>query len=185
MTTARFLELLRAGLFANDPVAWERLRVEEWVFGRGIPVNLVEPSSARFAATRAAAEAFVKSGSTQGVSGDWLTVEWLDFLGALPKPLSSGQMAELDRRFGLTARGNSEVLFAWLEHAVAADYEPAFPALEHFLTSQGRRKFLTPLYEQMDARATTHALARRIYAKARPRYHPIAVTTLDALLKWQ
>ena len=43
-------------------------------------------------------------------------------------------MDALDRRFGFTTRGNSEVLFAWLEHAVAASYEPAFPALEHFLT---------------------------------------------------
>ncbi len=185
MTTGRFLELLRASLFADGEAAWETLRVEEWVYGRGIPANLVEPPSRRFDNTRAAAASFVKSGATQAVAADWLTVEWLDFLGALPKPLSLSRLAELERRFGFSTRGNSEVLFAWLGHVVAAGYEPGFPALERFLTSQGRRKFLRPLYEEMDANPKTHELARRIYQKARPGYHPIAVSTLDALLEWR
>ncbi len=184
MTTGRFLELLRAGLFKDEPAAWDALHVEEWVYGRGIPDNLVEPRSQRFANTRAAAEAFVKAGATEGIRAEWLTVEWLDFLGALPKPLSRAQMEALDRNFGFTTRGNSEVLFAWLEHAVAASYEPAFPAIERFLTSMGRRKFLEPLYEDLDANPKTRDLARRIYAKARPTYHPIAVATIDAILKW-
>ena len=71
------------------------------------------------------------------------------------------------------------------EHAVAASYEPAFPAIEHFLTSMGRRKFLKPLYEDLDANPKTRDLARRIYEKARPSYHPSAVSTIDAMLKWQ
>jgi aminopeptidase N len=185
MTTGRFLELLRAGLFEDQPAAWDALRVEEWVYGRGIPDNLALPRSQRFEDTRAAAFAFVNSGSTEGVHADWLTVEWLDFLGALPKPLNRAQLEALDRKFGFTTRGNSEVLFAWLEHAVAASYEPAFPAIEHFLTSMGRRKFLKPLYEDLDANPKTRDLARRIYEKARPSYHPSAVSTIDAMLKWK
>ncbi len=35
-------------------------------------------------------------------------------------------MAALDAAFGFTTRGNSEILFAWLVHAVRSDYEPAY-----------------------------------------------------------
>ena len=48
--------------------------------------------------------------------------------------------------FGFSESGNSEVLFAWLRMAIRNHYKPAMPALERFLTSQGRRKFLKPLY---------------------------------------
>lgn len=184
MTTGRFLELLRAGLFEDEPATWEALEVEQWVYGRGIPDNLVVPRSRRFENTRSAAAAFVKRGSTKAIQPAWLTVEWLDFLAALPKPLSPAQMEALDRGFGFTARGNSEVLFAWFEHAVAASYEPAFPAIEQFLTSVGRRKFLRPLYQALDANPKSHDFARQIYEKARPGYHPIAVSAVDAILNW-
>ncbi len=62
-------------------------------------------------------------------------------------------------------------------------YEPAYPRLEEFLTSQGRRKFLKPLYEELVKTAAGRERARRIYAKARPTYHPISAATIDALLK--
>jgi hypothetical protein len=91
-------------------------------------------------------------------------------------------MAALDRRFDLTRSGNAEVLAAWLEHAAAAGYAPAFPELEAFLTRVGRIKFLEPLYRAMVSNAATQDLAREIYAKARPRYHPIAVTAIDAVV---
>ena len=50
---------------------------------------------------------------------------------------------------GLSASGNAEILGAWLLIAIRNRYEPAFPALDRFLTSQGRRKFLTPLYTEL------------------------------------
>jgi leukotriene-A4 hydrolase len=183
MTTGRFVDILRDGLFQDEPEAWDALRVEEWLYGQGIPDNLVTPKSDRFDKTRAAAEAFATSGATDGIHSDWQTVEWLDFLAALPSPLSLAQMTALDHHAGFTTRGNAEILCAWLELAIAANYEPAYPALEHFLTSQGRRKFLRPLYAAMQKNPKTRDMARRIYAKARPTYHPIAVTTIDGIVK--
>ena len=69
---------------------------------------------------------------------DWVTAEWLDFLGALPKQMSTSQMAALDQwGSGFTKSGNSEILFAWLLAAVRNDYEPAWPAVEDFLPAAG------------------------------------------------
>ncbi|HXH23998.1 MAG TPA: leukotriene A4 hydrolase C-terminal domain-containing protein, partial [Vicinamibacterales bacterium] len=93
------------------------------------------------------------------------------------------QVADLDRTFGLSARGNAEVLFAWLRVAVRHRYEPAMPALERFLTSQGRRKFLRPLYEDLMATDWGRPRARHIYERARPRYHSVATATLDPIVR--
>ena len=56
------------------------------------------------------------------------------------------------------------------------------PALERFLTSQGRRKFLKPLYEDLMTTAWGTSEAKRIYAAARPTYHAVSTTTLDAIV---
>jgi hypothetical protein len=57
------------------------------------------------------------------------------------------------------------------------------PALEQFLTSQGRRKFLRPLYDDLMKTSWGPAVARRVYQKARPTYHAVSVTTLDTIVK--
>lgn len=183
MTTARFLELLKRDLFHGDDAAWKSLGVDEWVYERGIPDNIVVPTVKRFDATRAAAAEFTKTGALAHVRKDWVTVEWLDFLNSLEKPLPAGRLVALDDAFALSRSGNSEILFAFLMQAVPSTWEPAYPALEGFLTRQGRRKFLRPLYEAMMANPKTQELARRIYAKALPGYHPIATTTIDTIVK--
>ena len=145
---------------------------------------MIVPVSRRFERTRAAAEAFARDGSLDLVKKDeWVTTEWLDFLNNLPKAMTAEQMEALDRRFAFSRSGNSEILFAWLMHAVRNTYEPAFPALEDFLTRQGRRKFVRPLYQAMEDNPKTRDLARRIYDRARPTYHPITAASIDAILK--
>jgi aminopeptidase N len=184
VTTAEFVDALRKDLFAGDAAAWAEAGVEKWVYQPGVPGNMVIPASTRFDRTRAAAEAFAKTGSLDLVKkGEWVTTEWLDFLNNLPKALTAEQMAALDARFGFSRSGNSEVLFAWLLHAVRNSWEPAYPALEKFLTGMGRRKFLRPLYQAMEDNPKTRELARKIYARARPTYHPISAASVDAILK--
>jgi hypothetical protein len=56
------------------------------------------------------------------------------------------------------------------------------PALERFLTSQGRRKFLQPLYEDLMKTDWGQDDAKRIYAQARPMYHAVSTRTLDPIV---
>jgi hypothetical protein len=113
----------------------------------------------------------------------WSTSERLRFVNALPRKLPPERLAELDRSFRLSASTNSEVLFAWLSLAIANRYDPAVPALERFLTSVGRRKFVAPLFEALVAQGEWgRPIATRIYAKARPGYHPVTSGTVDKLL---
>ncbi|HET8644612.1 MAG TPA: M1 family metallopeptidase, partial [Vicinamibacteria bacterium] len=183
MTTPRFLDILKRDLFGGDEALWKQVGVEDWIHKPGLPDTVVVPSSPRYDKAVAAAEAFARTGALEGVGQGWVTTEWLGFLNALPKEMTAGQMAALDARFKLSQSGNSEVRFAWLMHVVRNTYEPGFTSLEDFLTRMGRRKFLRPLYRALDENARTKELARRIYAKARPTYHPIAVSSIDEVLK--
>ena len=75
------------------------------------------------------------------------------------------------------------MLFDWLRITIRNHYEPAMPALERFLLSQGRRKFVRPLFEDLMKTDWGKAEALRIYAVARPLYHSVTVSTLDAIVK--
>ena len=184
MTTQRFLALLKAELLQGDAAAWEALQVDAWVYGTGVPENMVIPSSDRFARVRAAAEAFGADGTLPLEQREtWVTAEWLDFLNSLPQELTFEQLQRLDDALHFSQAGNTEILFAWLVICIRNTYTPAWPVVEDLLCRQGRRKFLQPLYEALWRNPATQDLARTIYAKARAGYHPIAVATVDTILQ--
>jgi len=183
MTTEKALAYMKRELFGGDEALWKKLKMDEWVYEEGIPANIVEPTSDKFDKTRAAAGALMDSGDMSGVSEEWVTAEWLDFLNSLPEKISRQKLEALDAEHGLTRTGNSEVLFAWLMISIRNDYTPAYPVLEEFLKRVGRRKFIVPLYEAMMKNEKTRAMAERIYAEARPGYHPIAQNSLDKVVK--
>ena len=91
-------------------------------------------------------------------------------------------MAELDSRFKFVESGNNEVLAAWLEKSIDAQYKAAWPAIERFLTVQGRRKYLRPIYEKLAKTPEGKEFALEVYKKARPTYHPVSYDTIDAIL---
>jgi aminopeptidase N len=184
IVTETFVNDVREHLLSEKPGIEARLRLDEWIEKPGLPDNAIEPQSSMLAHVSAHAEAFASGAAAASLpTRGWTTQEWLHFLGELPPRLSEAQLADLDRTFQLSVRGNSEVLFTWLRIAIRHAYRPAMPALERFLTSQGRRKFLRPLYEDLMASGWGADDARRIYATARPTYHAVAVNTLDPIVK--
>ncbi|HET9450426.1 MAG TPA: leukotriene A4 hydrolase C-terminal domain-containing protein, partial [Aggregicoccus sp.] len=184
MDTRGFLAELREHLVRGDAALEARLRLDEWVYRPGLPSNVWRPRTERFAHVEAQARRFQEgAAASQLETRGWITQEWQYFLNVLPRQLSTAQLASLDAAFGLTRTGNSEVLFLWLEKAIASRYEPALPALETFLRSQGRGKFVRPLYRHLLESSWGGPLARRIYRGARPGYHPVVAGSLDPLLQ--
>jgi hypothetical protein len=92
-------------------------------------------------------------------------------------------MQDLDQRFKFTESGNSEILCQWLELSIRSNYTVADPALEKFLTSVGRRKFLRPLYNALVETPQGKEKAKAIYLKARPGYHSVSAGSIDELLR--
>ena len=161
-----------------------KVRLEDWIYKPAIPDNAVVPQAAQLKGAGEQAQAFARGASASSLrTKDWSTQEWQYFLAELPPTLSRIGSPSLDAAFGLSERRNSEVLFDWLRIAIRHHYEPAMPALERFLLSQGRRKFVRPLFEDLMKTDWGKAEARRIYAAARPSYHSVTVKTLDEIVK--
>jgi leukotriene-A4 hydrolase len=183
ITTDVFVAEVRERLFGGDAAKVAAVRLDDWVYQPGLPDNAVVPASTALEAAAGQAKAFAGGAAAASLrTATWSTQEWLHFLAELPAMMTPAQLAELDRAFGLTERGNSEVLFAWLRIAIRHHYQPAMPALERFLTSQGRRKFVRPLYEDLMKVEWGRAAARRIYATARPLYHAVTAGSVDKIV---
>jgi leukotriene-A4 hydrolase len=184
MTAERMLAFMRERLLT--PAEAQRINVEQWIYQPGIPTNIVPVRSQALARVGEQAHAWKAGGATSALqTANWSTHEWLHFLGSFPETTPLSRLAELDRAFKLSTSGNSEILEAWLLIAIRNRYEAAFPALEQFLTSQGRRKFLTPLYTALSKTDWGRAMAMDIYRRARPTYHSVAVNTIDQVLNWR
>jgi aminopeptidase N len=183
MTSDRMLAYMNAKLLSPEEA--QRVNEQAWVYQPGVPANIPPVHSDAFAAVSRQLDAWKNGGPTSALQTDkWSTHEWLHFLGALPDTIPTARLAELDRAFNLSSSGNSEILEAWLQIAIRNHYQPAFAALDHFLTSQGRRKFLTPLYTTLSKTDWGRVMAMDIYRRARPTYHSVAVGPIDKVLNW-
>jgi leukotriene-A4 hydrolase len=183
MTTDAFLADVGANLIGKDTDIERQLRLDEWVNKAGLPDNVPVARSDALDQVAKQAEALAAGAQASSLSTkEWTTQEWQHFLNVLPERLTRAQLADLDHTFGLSERRNSEILFSWLRIAIRSKYEPAFPSLERFLTSQGRRKFLRPLYEDLMKTDWGRGLGKKIYANARPLYHAVSTSTLDPIL---
>ncbi|HEX2060874.1 MAG TPA: M1 family metallopeptidase [Thermoanaerobaculia bacterium] len=178
MTTPRFKEYLKSAL----PDVVQKVNIDTWIHQPGLPANAPQPRSEAFVRVEAQAKAYAEGASADQILADgWSSHERVHFIQSLPK-LAPGRMAELDERFRFSESGNSEVLSAWLEKSIDAGYRDVRPAIERFLTTQGRRKFLKPIYEKLAKHPEDLAFAKAIYQKARPTYRPVSQATIDSFI---
>ncbi len=207
ITTEQFLAYLKQNLLDKNAALAARVPLDEWIYKPGLPGSAPKPSSPAFAQVEEQAKRWLRGEitPTQIPTVKWTTQERLHFLkfmqSALEPPASGGGpadasgtqlsqterlrlMGELDRALNLTRSGNSEIAFQWLLMSIQNKYEPAYPRLEEFLLSVGRRKFIRPLYQELAKTPEGRERALAMYRRARPSYHPIAVTSIDQDLKW-
>jgi len=182
MTSARFLADMRQNLVKGDKSLEQKLQLDNWVYKPGLPSNVARPDPAAFADVDKAVRAFASGGPAPGAFSGWTTAEKMRFLNKLPRKMTRARLDALNKALKLNEAGNNEVLFAWLDLAVRNRYDPAVPALDRFLTTQGRRKFLNPLIEMLAKdREWGRPIAVRVYREARASYHPITQRDLDKL----
>ncbi len=185
ITTEEFLAEYKNDLIKDDTAAAKKIDIEKWIYTPGLPDNCPKIISERFNAVDAVVEEWKRGVEAKKLNTkDYSSNEWQRFIRSLPEQ-STAQMRELDGAFHFTNSGNAEILAVWLEHVIASKYEPGYPALENFLVNVGRRKFCKPLYVALAKTSDRLALAKKIYAKARPNYHSVTKGTIDEILNWK
>jgi hypothetical protein len=186
MTTEAMLADMRKNLIRGDAQLEQRLQLNRWVYQPGIPENVVVPQSTAFAAVEREAKAWAAGSRPLSAVPwrSWTTQERQHFLASVPAKLTRAQLADLESGLRLANEGNSEVRFDWLQLGIKNRYDPIKAQAEQFLLSQGRRKFVLPTFRNLMAEGDWgRPFAQALYERARPGYHPVTYTSVDAVVR--
>lgn len=185
MTTERFIDYLNENLMSLDQDVAESCKINEWIYGPGLPDNCPKIESSKLitidnyiASYFVSAEMAIEQIDTT----DWTAHEYIYFAANIPKNTAAPALKIVDNYFDFTNSTNNEILGKWYQLAAHAGYQDAYGAMENFLINVGRRKFLTPIYRELVATKAGWSLANDIYAKAKPNYHAVARNTIEDLL---
>jgi aminopeptidase N len=186
ITTEEFITYLDSNLIKQDSASRVSLQIEKWIYEPGLPSNCPKIESKRFQNVSSTLKAWTDGNfnASEIDVANWSTNEWLQFIRKMPDTLSVSRYEELDNAFHFTQSGNNEILAIWLEKSIIGEYHVVDSRVESFLTTVGRRKFLTPLYRALLTVDNTGKWANQIYAKARGNYHSVSTETLDKLLNY-
>jgi len=182
MTTEKFVKYLDANLLQENPLIKQKVNVDEWVYGTGLPKSLPVIKSRYFDTVEKAAAAFIKTSAIPDTTR-WTTHHYLHFLRTVAPEMTYEKAVALDNHFHFTQIQNSEIAFDWFMIAIACHYKPAYQALENFLNTVGRRKFIAPLYRKAAADTTLKPWIEKVYQTARPGYHAVAIKTIDEIFE--
>jgi hypothetical protein len=184
VTTEQFNEYLEENLLDRFPGTVTREQVLAWEHGPGIPADAVLPVSSALSQVDEARAGWLDGRLAPGKFGlDWVPQQWMHFLGNMPGALRTAQLADLDKAYGFTRSRNAEIEHAWLKLVIRNDYRPGFARLEEYLNTIGRRKLIVPLYADLMKTPDGSEFAKRVYAKARPGYHPETAAAIDAIVE--
>lgn len=183
MTTKRFIRYLKENLFAGeDSTRYASLKIDEWIYQAGMPSNAPVVKSQRFDAVDAQIAAFKSGVPASGLyAKGWTTLEWQRFLDGLPQQLAHERLQDLDDKFKFS-QANAVLQRSWFPIVINSNYQPAYPALEEFLTTIGRRYLLRPVYMELAKTPEGLEFARRVFKKAKPGYHAITQTGIELVL---
>jgi leukotriene-A4 hydrolase len=184
-TTEDFVAFTEARLLAPNPGIVPREKLLEWVYAPAMPADAVYAQSDAFTKVDGQRAAFLAGSlpARQLPGKKWSSHEWQHFLDNMPPTVTAAQLGALDRQFALTKAMDSTIAVSWFRLAIRHGYAPALPAVERFLLTVGRMRYLNPLYRELAKTPDGRAMARRVFEKARPMYHPIAQAGVERLLK--
>jgi aminopeptidase N len=184
ITTDQFVDYLKANLLAKHPGVVSMDQVNAWLHEPGIPADAPLPTSARFAAEDKEREAFVagKLDAAGLRAQKWTTQEWMYFLDQLPDKLPLDRLQALDAAYHLTGTRNAVIGVRWYKLAIAGGDEAAYPAMREHMLRIGRMILVVPLYTELAKTEKGRTLAEKIYAEAKPGYHPMTRHAVEKAL---
>lgn len=179
----QFISYLQENLLDRFPGIVTRAGLNAWILSPGLPADAVLPVTGLFQPVDAARDAWLAGKlPAKKIGTDWVAQQWLYFLDGMPPALAAAQLADLDKAFGWSKSPNAEIVHSWLKLIIANNYQPGFPRLEEYLKTIGRRKLIEPLYESLMKTPAGAEVAKRVFAKARPGYHPETVKAVEAIV---
>ena len=184
ITTVQFIDYAKKNLLDKHPGKVSEAELDEWVYGTGIPASAPKVLARKFGVVDSARLAWLGSGELPPavITKEWGTQEWVHFIEGMPETLSVEQLAQLDDAYHLTGTPNGEIAMRWYPLTVRSGYAAANEAIAGFLQKIGRRKLIMPTYEALVQTQDGLALAKAVFAKAKPGYHPITTGSVQKVI---
>jgi len=195
VTTEEFREFC-IGFWKNtNPAAYTKVKDfswDEWMYGTGMPpLPVFNKSLAEAAESLAAAWVeFDNNEDQKEVSApdvdisEWTSAQKVCFLNTLllvqddesgkPKKFTIFTLQLMQMKYSFQRSKNAEILFRYCMLAVQSEDRGIYPVVVRFITSQGRMKYIRPLYRAMFASATSREIGVETFLKNKDFYHPIA-----------
>jgi len=155
-----------------------------WFHTPGMPLEKPDFDRSLSAASEELAEAWVavdRKDAALPTGADlkgWTSNQIVCFLNKLQsltetEPLKVTTIAALNKRYAMAESRNSEILFRYCMLAVAAEDESILTVATRFITTQGRMKFVRPLYGSLFRSSMGKKLAVETFLENKDFYHPI------------
>lgn len=182
--TQQFAGYAKKNLLGKYPNVITQAEFDAWLYEPGVPPTAPPAQARRFGVVDSARLAWL--GTQQlppaALTDAWTTQEWVHFIENLPQTLTVEQIAQLDGAYRFTGTMNGEIAQRWYPLAVRNGYTQANDAIAAFLQRIGRRKLIMPTYTALVQSEAGLALAKQVFEKARPGYHPITTGSVQKVI---
>lgn len=183
ITSEAFVALVKEQLFAGDATMADKEQIDAWVYGPGIPMNAAAPSSRLLAQVDEQLKKLASGAAPSTLeTKTWSAAQWIHFLKNMPEPRTPEQLAAMDSTWMLSQSKNRAIRFEWLRIAAQNRYDGAVASLEEHLSTQGRRRYIIPVYKDLVASDWGRPIAERVFAAAKPTYHPLTARSIEQVL---
>jgi leukotriene-A4 hydrolase len=184
ISSQQFADYAKANLLDKYPGKVTQAEFDAWLYEPGVPSTAPRVLARKFGVVDSARLAWLGSGELPppAITGEWSTQEWVHFIEGMPETLTTAQLAQLDKAYQFTGTPNGEIAQRWYPLAVRSGYTQANDAIAAFLERIGRRKLIMPTYHALADTTDGLALAKAVFAKARPGYHPITTGSVQTVI---
>ena len=176
----------------NDKV--KEIDWNTWFYGQGMPPVLppldqsMAKASTDLASLWVAIDREGKAPPSKNDMASWSSPQICCFLDALQietvdQPLQVSTLQKMNSLYHLAESRNSEILFRYCQLAIASEDSTILPVALRFITTQGRMKFVRPLYKSLYRSEIGKDVVVDTFLANKDFYHPIAAKMLATDLK--
>jgi aminopeptidase N len=180
LTTEAFLEVLKDEL----PEIFESLDVQHWVYEPDLTEQRYKPNSRLYNDVQDVLTAY-KNGTrpTRGQVTDWLNIQTLAFLQALPKQIPVEDCQFIEDVLDLRGK-NAAVLYAFFYAVcITSGYRDILPQVEEFTGRIGVLSYNLEIFRALVASDWAKPHARRMLENMRAHHHKVTIHVIDKLLE--
>jgi aminopeptidase N len=176
-----FLSFLHAVTLAGKSELETSLKLEEWVYGPGLPSNVTAPTSSRmFDDVLAESSAFNSGKKASELALKSFTRQQIDIFVQLSRTAVEQRMGELDAAFGFSFQVTPPL--QWLLATARTNYQPGMAAVRRVLERGGTNSAVQQIYFALSHTTSGKAVAQTLFQQLRDRYEPSVQNYVEHLL---